>query len=78
MMTILLLTPILRPFGGDQLIVALNAGHSEGGKTIGFYRHRNLDDFDSTSVRKEGTDLWQWITRGLKDLNVPVSDKERA
>jgi hypothetical protein len=38
-MTILMLTPILGPFGGDQLVVALNAGHSEDGTKIGFY-HR--------------------------------------
>ena len=35
-MTILMLTPILGPFGGDQLIVALNAGHPESGTEIGF------------------------------------------
>jgi hypothetical protein len=28
-MTILMLTPILGPFGSDQIIVALNALHSE-------------------------------------------------
>jgi hypothetical protein len=76
-MTILMLTPILGPFGGDQLIVALNAGHPEGGTKIGFYHRRNLNVFDFARIRKEVTDLWQHITQGLNDLNVGRDD-ERA
>jgi 3'-5' exonuclease len=38
-MTILLLTPILGPFGGDQLVVALSALRSEHGITISFTLH---------------------------------------
>ena len=76
-MTILMLTPILGPFGGDQLIVALNAGHPESGTEIGFYRRWNLNVFDSARIRKEVTDLWQYITHGLNDLNVGRDD-ERA
>ena len=53
-MTILMLTPILGPFGGDQLIVALNAGHPESGTMIGFYHHRSLNVFDPTSVYGRG------------------------
>jgi hypothetical protein len=58
-MTILMLTPILGPFGGDQLIVALNAGHPEGGTKIGFYHRWNLNVFDSVRIWNEATDLWQ-------------------
>jgi hypothetical protein len=72
-----MLAPILGPFGGDQLIVALNAGHPEGGTKIGFYHRRNLNVFDSPRIRKEVTDLWQHITQGLNDLNVGRDD-ERA
>jgi hypothetical protein len=39
------LIPILGPFGGDQLISALNAVHPEAGTTIGYYRHWNLTRF---------------------------------
>ena len=31
----LLLTPILGPFGGNQLLTALDAGHPESGATLG-------------------------------------------
>ena len=72
-----MLTPILGPFGGDQLIVALNAGHLEGGTKIGCYHHWNLNAFDSARIRKEVTDLWQYIAKGLNDLNVGHHD-ERA
>jgi hypothetical protein len=42
-MTILLLAPILRPFGSNQLITTLDAGHPKPGTTIGQYRrHGNL------------------------------------
>jgi hypothetical protein len=58
-MTILMLTPILGPFGGDQLIVALNAGHPESGTKIGFCHRWNLNVFDSARIWKEVTDLWQ-------------------
>ena len=58
-MTILMLTPILGPFGGNYLIVALNAGHPEGGTKIGFYHRWNLNVFDSARIWKEVTDLWQ-------------------
>jgi hypothetical protein len=73
--TILMPTSILGPC--DQLIVALNAGHLKGGAKIGFYHHWNLNAFDSARIRKEVTDLWQYITHGLNDLNVGRDD-ERA
>ena len=51
-MTDLPLIPLLRPFGGDQLIVALNAGHAKFGTTIGQYRrHGKLPR--SPSLRRE-------------------------
>ena len=46
-MTDLPLIPILGPFGGDQLISALNAIYPEAGTTIGYYRHWNLTRFAS-------------------------------
>jgi hypothetical protein len=46
------LIPLSRPFGGDQLIVALNAGHAKFGTTIGQYRrHGSLPR--SPSLRRE-------------------------
>jgi hypothetical protein len=48
------LTPILGPFGGHYLIVALNAGHPESGTMISFYHHRSLNVFDPTSVYGRG------------------------
>jgi hypothetical protein len=42
-MTILMLAPILGPFGGDQLVAALAAIRPEGRATIGYHRrHGNL------------------------------------
>jgi hypothetical protein len=42
-MTILLLTPILGPFGSNQLVAALSAVHPEGRTTFGYRRrHGNL------------------------------------
>jgi hypothetical protein len=77
-MTILMLTPILGPFGGDQLIVALNADHPEGGTKIGFYHRWNLNVFRFREKSKEITDLWQQITRGLKDRNFgPIRNAPR-
>ena len=56
-MTNLPLILILRPFRGDQLIIALNARHPKFGTTIGKYRrHGNLPH--SPSLRCEvATDL---------------------
>jgi hypothetical protein len=65
-MTILMLTPILGPFGGDQLIVALNAGHPEGGTKIGFYHRWNLNVFDSTSVYGRGNGFMAIDYAGIK------------
>ena len=42
-MTILLPTPVLGPFGSNQLIVALNTAHAEARTTCGYHRrHSNL------------------------------------
>src|SRR5579863_7562123 len=42
-MTNMLLIPILGPFGGNQLIVALGAVQPKGGTTFGYHcRHGNL------------------------------------
>ena len=43
-MTDALIAAVLGPFGGYQLITALNALHRETG-TFGYYRHRNLAAF---------------------------------
>jgi hypothetical protein len=41
--TILLLAPILGPFGSDQFVAALGATHPKGRTTIGYHRrHGNL------------------------------------
>ena len=55
-MTILMLTPILGPFGGNQLITALDARHPEFRTPIGQYRrHGSLPR--SPSLREEVTEL---------------------
>ena len=42
-MTILLPTPVLGPFGGNQLILALNTAHAKARTTSGYHRrHGNL------------------------------------
>jgi hypothetical protein len=44
-----LIAPVLRPFGGDQVITALNAFHSEAGTTIGnSHPHGSLHAFAFT------------------------------
>jgi hypothetical protein len=48
-MTGALIAPVLRPFGGDQLITALNAFHPEAGTTIGnSHPHGSLHSFAFT------------------------------
>jgi hypothetical protein len=48
---------IIRPFRGDQLIIALNAGHPKFGTTIGKHRrHGNLPHSPS---------LWFEVVTGL-------------
>jgi hypothetical protein len=42
-MTVLLPTPVLGPFGDNQLNVALNTAHAEARTTCGYHRrHGNL------------------------------------
>jgi hypothetical protein len=51
-MTDALIAAVLGPFGGYQLITALNALHPETGTTIGQYRrHGNLAAFASQATR---------------------------
>ena len=61
-----MLTPILGPFRGDQLIVALNAGHPEGGTKIGFYHRWNLNVFDFRENMERGNGFMAIDYAGIK------------
>jgi hypothetical protein len=58
-MTILLPTPVLGPFGGNQLIVALNTAHAEARTTCGRHRrhgsHPPCFDFFWVARRSENS-----------------------
>jgi hypothetical protein len=54
------LNPILGPFGGNQLVIALDARHPKFGTPIGQYR-RHASLLRSPSLRREEvTDLQRW------------------
>ena len=51
------LIPILGPFGGDQLVIALDASHPEFGTPIGQYRRHDSLPRSPSLRRDEVTEL---------------------
>jgi len=70
-MTDMPLIPILGPFGGNQLIVALSAVHPEVGTTIGSYRHGTplLSRFHEMARRGNGMMAIRWGFKKLKTFS---------
>jgi hypothetical protein len=54
------LIPILGPFGGNQLVTALDASHSEFRTPVGQYRRHDSLSRSPSLRREEVTELKRW------------------